>query len=158
MARDGPVGIICIYAPTDHHERSSFFTALVSFIFYWDCRDFINFGNFNVVLSDNERWGSNGFDSALQELVDLVEVFGLQDLPLRGSPFTFLSSGQSKARSQLDRVFISSEAGGWCHNVIHRAYFNLLSDHIPIILSCGNFLFGSRSFRFFNTWCSDADL
>lgn len=90
--------------------------------------------------------------------MDLVELLGLQDLPLHGFSFTFFSSDPSKARSRLDWFLISSEVSDWCHNVIQRASFKLLSNHILIVLSCGNFLFGSRPFRFFNTRCNDPDL
>lgn len=52
---DMPEGIIWLYAPTNHRERSSFFSSLISFISKWDYRDFIIFGDFNVILSGDER-------------------------------------------------------------------------------------------------------
>lgn len=56
------------------------------------------FGDFNAVLSSGERWGINGFYSTSDELVELVELSGLQDEPLLGSSFTFLAYGQTGAK------------------------------------------------------------
>lgn len=88
----------------------------------------------------------------------LVEQLDLQDLLLHGSPFTFFSYGMSGARSRLDCFLVSGAAGNWCHNVIQRANFKLVSDHIPIVLSTGQIASGLKPFKFFNTWCACSSL
>lgn len=87
-----------------------------------------------------------------------MELLGLQDVPLNGFSLTFFSSGPSGIHRKLYWFIISSEAGGWCPNMIQRAVFRMLSDNIPIVLSSGQFLSGLRPFRFFYTWCKDIKL
>lgn len=140
-----------MYIPlTNHSDRLEFFLLLVTFVSSWDCRDYIIFGDFNAVLRGDEKWGCNGFDSASNDLVVLVEPLGLQDLPLHGSVFTFFSYGSSGARSRLDRFLVSSVVGTWYHNVIQQAVFRFVSDHIPITLSFVQLSPSPKPFRFFN--------
>lgn len=47
----------------------------------------------------------NGFGSALEQLVNLLESLELHDLPLVGSKFTFFKGGIGCARSELDNFF-----------------------------------------------------
>lgn len=113
------------------------------------------FGDFNAVLSSGERWGRNGFDSPSDELVDFVELLGLQDLPLIGSSFIFFAYGQSRAKNRLDRFLLSSGAGEWCHSAVQKVEFCLWFDHIPVTLSSGELSGGPRPFKIFNIWCKD---
>lgn len=82
----------------------------------------------------------------------------VQDLPLHDSMFTFFSYGPFGARNRLDHFLISRETRLWCHNVLQRVMFRLISDHIPIVLSSGQFSSELKPFRFFNIWCKDPDL
>lgn len=36
--------------------------------------------------------------------------------------------------------------------------FKLISDHIPIVITCGHMSSGPRPFRFFSVWYSDSEL
>lgn len=54
----------------------AFFDSLRTFIYGWNCSNFIILGDFNVVLSSEERLGSNGFAAASEELVDFVDRLG----------------------------------------------------------------------------------
>lgn len=49
------------------------FDSIISFVQEWNCDDYIIFGDFNSVIQSSERCGINGFDSAYQELVDLMD-------------------------------------------------------------------------------------
>lgn len=89
---------------------------------------------FLMVMKDRER---SGFDFASKDLVRFGELLGVLDMVIQDLSFTCYSSGPSKARSRLDKFFISCKARGWCHNVSQRAMFRLVSNHIPIVLSSG---------------------
>lgn len=82
LARDGNESLICIYAPNDYADRVNFFDSIKSFVHNWKCRDSIIFGNFNSILHGDERWGINGFGSALKELANFIDSLDLHDLPL----------------------------------------------------------------------------
>lgn len=106
----------------------------MSFISEQDCHDYIIFKDFNVILNGDERWRSNGFDSASDDLVGFVESLGVLDLPLQGSHFTYFNSGASRARSHLDKFLISGEAGVraiMCHRKLSLDLY--MFDHIPIV-------------------------
>lgn len=60
----------------------TFFNSLISFVNSWGYRDFVIFGDFNAVLRGDERWGTNGFGVALEELCSLVDSLELHDLSL----------------------------------------------------------------------------
>lgn len=47
---EGPVGIICVYAPNNLPDRIECFNFIVSFIHEWECSDYIICGDLNVVL------------------------------------------------------------------------------------------------------------
>lgn len=119
--------------PTNGAERALLFQSLIVFISVWDCSDYIIFGDFNVILGNKETWGNNGFSSASEELVSFVDDLELQNMPLLGLSFTFYDSGQFGARNRLDRFFISVDVGEWSYNVVRRAIFQMVSDHIPIV-------------------------
>lgn len=74
------------------------------------------------------------------------------------SPLPFFSSGQSIARSCLDWFLILNSAGDWYNNLAQKAFFEFVSDHIPIMPSTSEFSCDPRTFSFFNIWCQDSDL
>lgn len=76
-------------------------------------------------------------------------VYKTFSLPTRATPSMLTANPCFKAG--LDRFMVSSETGMWCHNVIQKAVFHICSDHIPIVLSGGQFFTGPKTFKFFNT-------
>lgn len=64
------------------------------------------FGYFNVVHSNEERWGVNVFGGASGDLVDVVDNLELHDLPLVGLKYTFFERGPGGAQSRLDRFCV----------------------------------------------------
>lgn len=98
--------------------RIDFFKTLVQFISKYDCHNFVLFGEFNVVLSSEERLAVHGLGSTSEEFVELVKSHGLQDLPLIGCEFTFFESGVGVARSWHDRFLVRDEGLGWLDGMI----------------------------------------
>lgn len=77
----------------------------------------------------------NGFGPASNELVTLVELLELQDLPLAGSNFFFFEGRSRCSHSRLDRFFIRDIEVGWSDRVVQQELFKFASNHLPIILS-----------------------
>lgn len=70
------------------------------------------------MLVSEERRGVNGFGSASEEFMTLVELLELQDLSLSGSNLTFFEGGSGCARSKLDRFLIKDDYVGWSDMVV----------------------------------------
>lgn len=136
-----------------------FFNFFLSFINLWGCKDYVIFGDFNVVLHNDKRLGRvNGFGSASEELCNFVDALDLHDLPSLGSPFTFFGYDQSVARSRIDRFLISDGADAWFSSLIQKVVIRFLLDHLPMTASCQCLPPGFRPFNFFNVWCHDNSL
>lgn len=93
------------------------------------------FGDFNAIMLLEERWGVNCFGSPFEELISLVELLELQDLPLVKLKFTFFDSGYGSVWSRLDIFLVRDTNSGWSERVMQQAIFKFTSDHLPIALS-----------------------
>jgi hypothetical protein len=111
-------------------------------------------GDFNSVVSGNERRGVNldhSLTSEMGEFAQFVEGMELVDLPILGRNFTwFHPSG--RAMSRIDRVLVS---GDW---LVYWGLSSLwvlprdVSDHCPLLLKRNGFDWGPKPFRFNNAW------
>jgi hypothetical protein len=116
-------------------------------------------GDFNSVISREERRGVSHVDSFSQEMrefADFVENLELVDIPIIGRRFTwFHPSGN--AMSRIDRVLLSEEwIDVWGQNslwVLPRD----VSDHCPLLLKRNGFDWGPKPFRFNNAWLDHKD-
>jgi hypothetical protein len=83
----------------------------------------------------------------MMEVSDFIFEQGLMDLPLVGSSFTWL---RPPSWSRIDRFLVSPEWEAQFPSVSQRMLPILYSDHILILLDCGDFHWGSRPFKFEN--------
>lgn len=84
-------GLICIYTPNEY-QTVVFFETLISFVNFWDCRDFVIFGDFNYVLRGDERWGANGFGVTSKELCFFLTRLSFMIFLFGGFSFTCFGS------------------------------------------------------------------
>lgn len=133
-------------------ERIKFFCSLSHFVSQWGCHSLAIFGDFNAVLTSDERWDVNGFGSTSEELVALVEVLELQDLPFSGSKYIFFEGGSGCVRSRLDRFLIKDAETGWSERVVQQVIFKFCPNHLPILLSFVEVILGPWPSRLFNIW------
>lgn len=73
--------IICLCSLTILSERVVSFETITAFLQNWESNDFIIFEDFNSVMYEDERWGVNGFGSALEGLLNFVHSLDLHDMP-----------------------------------------------------------------------------
>lgn len=50
------------------------------------------------------------------------------------------------------------EVGSWCHNLVEKAIFGVLFDHITLVIFSSDVLTGPRPFKFFNVQCKNNEL
>ncbi|KAK8595382.1 hypothetical protein V6N13_016755 [Hibiscus sabdariffa] len=107
-------------------------------------------GDFNSVLSVEERRYCLGNRRGMVVFLDFVEVARLLDLPASGCKYTWHGS-ESKA-SRLDRFLVSVP---WIEKFVDLVQHNLppsISDHSLVRLSSGVTDWGPRPFHFLNCW------
>ncbi|KAL9226107.1 hypothetical protein vseg_001957 [Gypsophila vaccaria] len=120
-------------------------------------RSWICMGDFNVVLSRDERTGDHG--SNTRDMTDFQAfdtTAGLSDMPYTGAFFTWTIMQDESHRkwSKLDRIMGNQE---WylLRPAIAIAFLPPgLSDHSPIVAKLGGSPFPQKQFRFLNSWCA----
>ncbi|XP_021751223.1 uncharacterized protein LOC110716880 [Chenopodium quinoa] len=131
-----------------------------------ECPDrVIYFGDFNEILSDDEKLGgvqrNEGCMDGFREAIDSI---GVRDLLYKGNKFTWQRGLSIKTliQERLDRFLASNS---WCnlfpaHEVIHLPIRPQRSDHAPILLKAGlreENRRKKRLFRFEAMWLSNPE-
>ncbi|XP_057419403.1 uncharacterized protein LOC130713636 [Lotus japonicus] len=141
-----------VYGPNNVGDRVAFFNSLGA-----DLRmatgSIILGGDFNAILNDGERSGSEEANSVGDaSFKSFVEEFELTDLPLRNGDSTWGSTRGGGLWSKLDRWLLNGEAilrlDGACQSVEDWG----ISDHRVVTLKLGSHDFGPKPFTFFNCW------
>ena len=109
-------------------------------------------GDFNVVLSPNDRNLEGGLSHPMRRFNEVVNELGLRDLPLQGGPFTWRGGNGNQCMSRLDRFLVSADWESQFSNVIQRTLPRPVSDHCPVLLDSDGIKSGPSPFRFENMW------
>ena len=92
---------------------------------------------------------------SMQEFSDFIFDMGLLDLPLEGGSITW-SNSRSQSQSWLDRFLFSPSLEDHFSKINQQCLPRIISDHFPILLSCGFMRKGKSHFRFENMWLKGA--
>uniref|UniRef100_A0A2N9EUU7 Reverse transcriptase domain-containing protein n=1 Tax=Fagus sylvatica TaxID=28930 RepID=A0A2N9EUU7_FAGSY len=137
-----------VYGPNRAVERSLMWEELAGIASWWEVPWCVG-GDFNIVRYPSERVGATDFSPSMREFTDFIFSMGLLDLPMDGGNFTW---SNARSKSRLDRFLCSPLLADHFSRIAQRRLPRLLSDHFPILLSCG-FMQKRRSpFRFENMW------
>ena len=137
-----------VYGPNRAADRSLMWEELAGIASWWEVPWCVG-GDFNIVRFPSERVGATDFSPSMREFTDFIFSMGLLDLPMDGGNFTW---SNARSRSRLDRFLCSPLLADHFSRIAQRRLPRFLSDHFPILLSCG-FLQKRRSpFRFQNMW------
>nr|CAD1837460.1 unnamed protein product [Ananas comosus var. bracteatus] len=123
-----------IYGPTAAHLKADFFQELRS-IKDFSTRVWTMLGDFNVLLSVEDKNGSTANVADILNFRKVVHDLGLVDLPILNKSFTWTNGGGAPTLERLDRAFISSN---WLLAFPHstlRALPRPHSYHTPLVLS-----------------------
>jgi hypothetical protein len=109
-------------------------------------------GDFNVIKSLSEKWGSDKLNSYEVEFGQYLEVL---DLKFSGCFYTWTNKSEEPRfiARKLDRV-LANEAWLSCFSkTIVELHSGGISDHSPAIISVGKLQnFGPKPFKFFTYW------
>lgn len=143
--------VTAVYGPSVDSEKEDFIKELyhmASLIeFPW-----IMAGDFNLVRWLIDRSGSlRGF--RLMDLFnEFIQKYGLVDIQLRNRLYTWSSKRPKPIFSKLDRVLVSSDIQLNYPVISLEALEMVVSDHVPILLSCKNMVPQPRRLRLETFW------
>jgi hypothetical protein len=104
-----------------------------------------------VARFPSERSGE-GSRSAMREFSDFISEMGILDFPLAGGAFTWSRTFDPHVWSRIDCFLVSPDWEARFPVSSQKRLPRLYSDHFPILLDCGDFSRGNRSFKFENMW------
>jgi hypothetical protein len=137
-----------VYGPIRAGERSLMWEELAGIASWWAVPWCVG-GDFNILRYPSERVGPTTISHSMRDFSDFIFSMGLLDLPMEGGNFTW---SNARSRSRLDRFLCSSSMIDHFSNIVQRRLPRLLSDHFPILLSCGFMQKRKSPFRFENMW------
>ncbi len=150
--------LVGFYGPLYQSKRRKAWENLATLLESLD-GPWICFGDFNVVLGDNEKEGGRiGNSSTPNYLKDILFELGVMDLGFSGNTFTWTNKrwGKNCIRERLDMGIANIS---WRLNFPKAAIFHLgaiKSDHCPLLLDTWlQALISNRPFRFKVAWTID---
>jgi hypothetical protein len=115
-------------------------------------------GDLNIIRYSNERnkpRGAQRFSGTFNTLIDFHE---LRELVMTGGKFTWSNNQDVPLLEQLDRILVTKEWEDMFPNVIVKKLPREISDHNPLILSCGpNKNKKPLQFKFEQHWLTNPD-
>ncbi|XP_074265880.1 uncharacterized protein LOC141588331 [Silene latifolia] len=148
-----------VYAFNGLHERKELWSKLSQF------KDYIQgawaiCGDFNTVLSPNERLGGASSEEEITDFKNCIDDCEVMDCPATGSLFTWCNKHEPATRvySRLDRVLVNQK---WLQDYPQAyAFFYCegIFNHCPCVVQSK--LVGGkkkRSFKYFNMWSKSVD-
>ncbi|RVW95287.1 Transposon TX1 uncharacterized 149 kDa protein [Vitis vinifera] len=140
-----------VYGPILRRERESFWEELGAIKGLWN-GPWCAAGDFNVILSPEERNRGGSLNSNMRRFLEIIEDLELKDVPLVGGPFTWNGGVNNQTFSRLDRFLINEGWDNHFGDVRQCVLPRPVSDHFPILLDVGGGRRGPSPFRFENMW------
>jgi exonuclease III len=137
-----------VYGPNRAVERRLMWDELAGIDTMWAVPWCVG-GDFNLVRYPTERAGSSDLSSSMRDFSDFIFSMGLFDLPLEGGNFTW---SNARSKSRLDRFLCSPSFVDHFSRIVQKRLPRILSDHFPILLSCGFLQRRQSPFRFESMW------
>ncbi|KAL4291642.1 hypothetical protein GQ457_14G009450 [Hibiscus cannabinus] len=146
--------MVNVYAPNAEAGQIIFWAELTSLKLKWNS-SWVAGGDFNTVISRSERSGCKYPSKGVSEFNNFITNCCLIDLPLGGKNLLGLETQINEVR--LDRFLVDES---WClkfNDLMQSGLKRSISDHIPILLSTGEWDWGPRPFKFINAWLEKED-
>jgi hypothetical protein len=112
-------------------------------------------GDFNVIRSQQEKWGISSFTCYEQEFVECHSHLEVEDLAFIGAFHTWSNKqvGEDFVSKKLDRVLSNFEWLNLFGNTAVTFLEGGISDHSAALVTVEDFHnFGPKPFKFFNFW------
>lgn len=140
-----------VYGPHTNIEREELWSELGAIRGIWPNQWVIR-GDFNVCRFENERLNCVKRSRAMRNFSNVIQDLCLVDLPLQGTFYTWTRGEDIIQASRIDRFFISNEWNDSFSKINQIALPNVISDHIPLMLECGDRNTNPSYFKCENIW------
>jgi hypothetical protein len=153
-----------VYGYPKHHEKHITCDLLSNLNNNHNSNNWLIFGDFNIVLTSNEKQGGNPIDSNLSILFkDSINSCGLQDLGYKGDIFTWNNRQQDNhfIKARLDRFLATNDWINLFPNFFNTHLLRYKSDHNPILLDFSNVVYSMQNhhqrkiIRYEQVWARD---
>ena len=136
-------------------DRKLLWNTLVSFKAIVGINPWMICGDFNVVKSLTEKWGSDKLNSYEVEFGKCLNDLEVLDLNFSGCFYTWTNKSEEPwfVARKLDRVLANEFWLSYFGKIIVEFQSGGVSDHSPAVISVGSLQnFGPKPFKFFNYW------
>ena len=149
---DGAVWVFTgVYGPFTKNERDCMWDEIRAIRGVWE-EPWCVGGDFNVILSQNERNRQGRISAAMRKFAQFIDELGLIDLPLQGGDYTWSGGPNNRCWARLDRFLVTSSWVDQFSSVFQKRLSRPVSDHFPVVLEGGTVRRGPSPFRFKNMW------
>ncbi|KAE8682317.1 Polynucleotide adenylyltransferase family protein isoform 4 [Hibiscus syriacus] len=145
----GSCCFINVYGPSLDAEKEAFFRELLSFLDNVECPLCVG-GDFNVVLSQEEKEGGVVNSVTMNIFRDFVSKANLLDLPLSGGRFTWCNNRELPTFERLDRFLVDQRLVSLFPKLSQSLQARSVSDHNIVLLENKDCNWGRKPFRLFN--------
>lgn len=145
------MAITNVYGPSIEGHKSQFIEELRG-IHSKIVNPWMLVGDFNLVRWYVDRPSDLRGFGLMCEFNDLIRQFEVLDVELKNRAYTWSSKRPSPSFSRIDRIFLSTH---WNLNfpiIELRALETIVSDHVPLLLSCRGTDTRPTQFKFENFW------
>ncbi|KAE8687588.1 putative Glucan endo-1,3-beta-glucosidase precursor [Hibiscus syriacus] len=149
---EGVPGIFCfinVYGLSVDANKEQFFRELLSFLEKLNCPVCLG-GDFNVVLSQEEKDGGAVNTVSMNCFRDFVNQANLIDLLLFGGCFTWCNNREVPTYERLDKFLVDQTYFSSFPKLSQTLHPRSVSDHNIILLENKECNWGSKPFRLFN--------
>ena len=140
-----------VYAPCGYRERKLVWLELSS-LDACSSGAWCVGGDFNITGWVHERFPFSRSTKGMSLFNKFIDIVNLIEIPLQNGWFTWSREGISPSRSLLDRFFINQEWDVLLENSRVSRKERIFSDHFPLMLEAGTFLWDPSTFWFCNSW------
>ncbi|XP_062091520.1 uncharacterized protein LOC133797556 [Humulus lupulus] len=148
-----PFDITVVYAANDMRGRERLWEDLENMA-HGINGPWIVMGDFNAVLSPEDRFPYHGNGSELSSFQHCAETCRLTDMKFSGNFFTWNNkqAGKDRVCAKLDRVLANENWIGKFPNAEVVFFPEGDMDHSPFIVNFGTLIENKKPFRYFNFW------
>lgn len=124
-----------VYGPSDDALKPEFILELKNVAERVNTK-WILVGDFNLVRWFIDRPGDMRAINLMDSFNDLIMELQLVDVPLKNRSYTWCNKRPIPSFSKIDRVFMSPEWSTIFSTVVLQAQDMMISDHVPLLLTC----------------------